>query len=66
MRGEKPDEHIREPMLWYENEGGGQATWIDESKKVRESYSSKFAHLNSITLSTNEQINPIQPHLLIV
>ena len=29
MRGEKPDEHIREPMLWYKNEGGGQTSWIE-------------------------------------
>lgn len=29
MKGEKPDEHIREPMLWYENrEGTGQTEWI--------------------------------------
>lgn len=29
MRGEKPDEHIREPMLWYDTYRGGQTTWID-------------------------------------
>lgn len=29
MEGAKPDEHIREPMLWYEDpEGTGQTTWI--------------------------------------
>ncbi|WNF38692.1 alpha-amylase family glycosyl hydrolase [Bacillaceae bacterium IKA-2] len=28
MQGTKPDEHIREPMLWYENKNGGQTTWI--------------------------------------
>lgn len=29
MEGMKPDEHIREPMLWYTNPAGtGQTTWI--------------------------------------
>lgn len=29
MEGAKPDEHIREPMLWYEDpKGTGQTTWI--------------------------------------
>jgi alpha-amylase len=28
MQGMKPDEHIREPMLWYEGGNGGQTTWI--------------------------------------
>lgn len=28
MQGAKPDEHIREPMRWYEDGGGGQTTWI--------------------------------------
>ncbi|UCZ51567.1 alpha-amylase [Bacillus shivajii] len=29
MEGQKPDEHIREPMLWYEGKSsGGQTSWI--------------------------------------
>jgi alpha-amylase len=28
MQGAKPDEHIREPMLWYQDGGTGQTTWI--------------------------------------
>jgi alpha-amylase len=29
MEGEKPDEHIREPMLWYNKpKGTGQTSWI--------------------------------------
>lgn len=29
MEGQKPDEHIREPMLWFENnKTNGQTTWI--------------------------------------
>ncbi|MBD8879994.1 DUF3459 domain-containing protein [Rhodanobacter sp. 7MK24] len=28
MRGEKPDEHLREPMRWYRSgKGGGETTW---------------------------------------
>ncbi|WP_280771895.1 alpha-amylase family glycosyl hydrolase [Salipaludibacillus daqingensis] len=31
MEGQKPDEHIREPMLWYDEpeEADGQTTWIN-------------------------------------
>lgn len=28
MQGAKPDEHIREPMLWYEDSSAGQTRWI--------------------------------------
>lgn len=28
MQGAKPDEHIREPMLWYQDGGAGQTSWI--------------------------------------
>lgn len=28
MQGAKPDEHIREPMLWYQDGKGGQTTWV--------------------------------------
>ncbi len=34
MQGEKPDEHIREPMLWYSNGGGGQTTWIKPKHNI--------------------------------
>ncbi|ADH99394.1 alpha-amylase family glycosyl hydrolase [Salisediminibacterium selenitireducens] len=30
MEGTKPDEHIREPMLWYDDSSaGGQTSWIE-------------------------------------
>ncbi|MCT8137935.1 DUF3459 domain-containing protein [Anaerobacillus sp. CMMVII] len=29
MQGAKPDEHIREPMLWYEGANAGQTSWIE-------------------------------------
>ncbi|PYZ95370.1 alpha-amylase [Salipaludibacillus keqinensis] len=28
MEGQKPDEHIREPMLWYDEPSEGQTRWI--------------------------------------
>ncbi|MGO4953386.1 alpha-amylase family glycosyl hydrolase [Paenibacillus sp. DRB1-1] len=27
MKGEKPDEYLREPMRWYKGDGPGQTTW---------------------------------------
>ncbi|WP_241657846.1 alpha-amylase family glycosyl hydrolase [Anaerobacillus alkaliphilus] len=34
MEGAKPDEHIREPMLWYENGGDGQTAWIKPKHNI--------------------------------
>ncbi|MBU9714820.1 alpha-amylase family glycosyl hydrolase [Evansella tamaricis] len=37
MEGQKPDEHIREPMLWYEDPSeGGQTSWIQARHNLGE------------------------------
>lgn len=37
MEGVKPDEHIREPMLWYNDPSqGGQTTWINPRHNLGE------------------------------
>ncbi|AOM83054.1 alpha-amylase family glycosyl hydrolase [Salisediminibacterium beveridgei] len=36
MEGSKPDEHIREPMLWYEERESGQTSWINPRHNLDE------------------------------
>lgn len=71
MQGAKPDEDIREPMLWYANEAGGegQTTWKapkynkgDSHVSVEEQLSQEDSILNhyKMLITWRKEVAPLQ------